>query len=51
MKLVIFLSKEVPDIETGQQLVNLVAERINDRPGITIQATLNAELVIPEPPD
>lgn len=44
MKLTIILQKEVPDKETGQQLTNLVREKLADHPEINIIATCTDEL-------
>lgn len=50
MILVINLSREVPDADTGQELVNIVADRLSDHPEVRIDAHCSEHLLVPEPP-
>lgn len=50
MQLTIYLSKEVPDAETAQEIVNIVAEKLIDHPEVRIQASTNCIVDVPEPP-
>ncbi len=46
MQITIALRKEVPDVETAQQLFDLVKQRLEDHPEVTVsgQVTENLEL-------
>ncbi len=50
MFLVVNLSREVPDAETAQELVNIVADRLSDHPEVKIDAHVSEHLEIPVPP-
>lgn len=41
MKLTIVLRKEVPDLETAEQLYNLVKERLADHPEVEVKGTVS----------
>lgn len=50
MYLTIVLRKEVPDTSTAQNLVDVVAEKLNDHPEIEVSGSCSEQMT-PTPPD
>lgn len=51
MYLIITLRKEVPDRETGQQIYQLVKQRMEDRPDVQVQGHVTNHFDLEPPPE
>jgi len=49
MHLTIVLRKEVPDEQTGQTLLDIVADKLSDHPDIEVSGQVNQSLTLTPP--